>query len=171
MVPVTGIYVCTRLFCLSFDCPLLVPLHVVFIGKPHRISVLLIRMFSSQTSTQRRTTSSSQVALALELAQQRSAVLCSAVLCPAVPCCAMLRALLYLLFRSSQVSFQVSYHCTGFVRTTLLNTRMSPAQLSPAIAQQRSAAPCGAVWCRALPCAVVLCRAALCLFSNMQYQV
>ena len=70
-------------------------------------------------------------------------------------------------------------HTTG---TTAVRTRYymlnhkkcshSSVQLSPAIAQQRSTAPCGAVRCRVLPCGVVPCRAALCFLSNIQqYQV
>ena len=53
------------------------------------------------------------------------------------------------------------------VRTTLLNNKNSlPAQLSPAIAPQRSA-----VRCRVLLCRAVLCCAALRFLSNIQYQL
>ena len=38
-------------------------------------------------------------------AEQRRAASCGAVLCGAVPCCAVLRAVLYFLFRTRQVSF------------------------------------------------------------------
>ena len=108
---------------------------------------------------------------------------CRAVLCSAVPRCGVLRVLLYLLFRTCQVSFEVSYQVpdsTLFVRTTLSNKKNElPAQLRPAIAQQRSAAPCGAVRCRALSCgAVRCCTMPRCAFfgaysttCNAKYQV
>ena len=58
-------------------------------------------------------------------------------------------------------------HTTGTtaVRTRYYNTlnhkKMLSSQLSPAITQQRSAAPCGAVRCRAVPCLALRCSAVL----------
>ena len=89
---------------------------------------------------------------------------CPAVRCGIVRCCAVLRAVLYFLFRTCQVSFdQVSYsstevHNTRFVRTTLLNhmhSQLSSAQLMLSSAQ-RSAVRCRALPCGAVPCCPVL---------------
>ena len=54
---------------------------------------------------------------------------CGAVLCGTVRCCAVLRAVLYLILRACQVSFDevscssTAAHHTRFVRTTLLNNK------------------------------------------------
>ena len=65
----------------------------------------------------------------------------------------------------SVLLFEVSYHryycCTYQVLYVESLKKTLTAQLSPAIAQQRSAAPCGTVRCRALPCGAVPCCAAL----------
>ena len=116
---------------------------------------------------------------------------CGAVLCRAVPCCALLGALLYLLFRTCHLSFEEPYqvpvllepyqvpvllepyqvpvllHQPGLdvliVPGTLLNHKINAlSALSPAtIAQQRSAVRCRAVSCRALRCGAVPCCAVL----------
>ena len=98
---------------------------------------------------------------------QRRAVLCRAA-CFAVP------ARSYM-----PVSFEIPYHVPVLlhqvrtcyvVESQTMHSQLSSAQLY--IAQQRSAAPCGAVRCCALPGVAVLCRAALCFLSNRhQYQV
>ena len=103
-------------------------------------------------------------------AHQRSAVRyralpCDAVLCGVLPCCALCYTSKYLLFRTRQVSFEVSYQvpCTWsrFVRTTLIvesqKMHCHPAQLSyNNIAQQRSATQRRAV----VRCPAVLRRCA-----------
>ena len=107
--------------------------------------------------------------------QLRRAAPCGAVPCRAVLCRAVLRAALYLLFRARQVSFdKVSYSSTEvrqtkFVRTSSLNhTRILPAQLSSAIAQQRAAQRHSL---RKVPCLAVRCCAVLRCLSNTQHQV
>ena len=103
-----------------------------------------------------------------------------AVLCRAVPCCAVLHAVVYLLFRSSRyhsTKYHTWYSSTEiyharFVRITLLNHKKMHSQLSSAqisyTSAARSAALWGAVRRRALPCGAVLCRAALCFLSGAQ---
>ena len=122
------------------------------------------------------------------LAQQNSAVWCGAMPCPAVrcgagPCWAVLGAVLYLLFRTCQVSFDEESHRPALPRyttpglhvlllqykystllyykyyivATLLYCKKcthSAAQLSSAITQQR-AAQCGVVPCLALRCCAI----------------
>ena len=109
------------------------------------------------------------------LAQQRNAVQCralpyGAVLCDDMPCFAVLRALLYLLFRTCQIRSIIlgtgtTTH-TRFVRTTLKHKIciLSSAQPSYSSAAQRRVVPCGAVFC---VLGAVLCRAALCFLSNI----
>ena len=96
------------------------------------------------------------------------AVPCRAVRYCVVPCCALLRAVLYLLF-GARYQYHTRYqYYTRFVRATLLNNQKSipsSAQLSYSSAEQRSAvrcraAPCLALRCGAMSCLAVLCRAA-----------
>ena len=109
------------------------------------------------------------------LALQRSAVRCHAVrhcamLCRAVPCC-VLRCTLYLVRAKYYSKYHAKYrYCyTRLVRTSFLNHKNAlPAQLRPAIAQQRSA--CGAVPCPAMRCGAVLPSSAV-LYSNIKYRV
>ena len=98
-----------------------------------------------------------------------------AVLCGAVPCCIVLRGLLYFLFSTmpgiitsimSDTGTTIVY--TRFERTSLLNHKKcnTSSQLSPAMAAQHRAMPCGAV-----PCGAVLCCATLCFLSNINCHV
>ena len=94
-----------------------------------------------------------------------------------MPCCAVLRAVLYLLFRSCHVSFDevssssTDVHHTRFVRTQLLNfCEMLSVHLSSALAQQRSAQR-RVVACFALPCGGELRYTVLCFHSNTRHQV
>ena len=85
---------------------------------------------------------------------------CGAVLlCGAVPCCAVLRAF-FCTSPTCQVSVEVSYHrhycCTCQVSYVESQRNALTAQLSPAIAQQRSAMRCRTVPCLALRCCAVL---------------
>ena len=97
----------------------------------------------------------------------------------------MLRGVLYLRFRTCQVSFdEVSYtntevHHARFVRTSLSN-HLEYSQLCSAnySSKARSAAPCCAVLCCvALPCSAMPCRAVpccavlRCALFRTQYQV
>ena len=99
---------------------------------------------------------------------------CRAVLCGAVRCCAVFRSVLYILFRTYQVSSEhhSRHRYTTFVYTYFIvasqkmHSQLSSAQLR---AQQRSAAqsstvPCPAVLYRAVPCCAMFP-------SNIQYQV
>ena len=91
----------------------------------------------------------------------------------------MLRAVLYLLIRTCQVSFdEESYsstdvHHTTFVHTTMLDhTKCTPssAQLSYTVAQRR-AAQCPAVWCGTVLRCAVSNTAVPSIMRNARYQV
>ena len=112
-----------------------------------------------------------------------SAAQCRAVPCGAVPCRAV-RCCCAVLCRAACFGVLTLSNKPGIIRSIIPGAALHqvctyymvdsqkkhpiPAQLSLAIAQQRSAAPCGAVRCRALPCDTVLCRAAQCSFSKIQ---
>ena len=104
-------------------------------------------------------------------AEQRRAVPCPTVRCGTVWCCAVLHAVLYSLFRTSQVSFDelssssAEAHHTSFVSTTLLDN-MKCSQLSSAELWLSSAPRSAVLPYLALRCGAVLCRAALCFLSN-----
>ena len=81
-----------------------------------------------------------------------------ALLCRALPCCVLCCTHYFVQSRyHSKYHIRYRYYYTRFVCTVLLNHKTaSPAQLSPAIPQQHSAAPCGAVPCPAVRCCTVL---------------
>ena len=95
---------------------------------------------------------------------------CGAIPCGAVPCWAVLRVSPYLIFRTWQASSEVSFQvlvlpqvCIYYLLRCSITKNALPAQLNPAIAKQRNAAPCGAVPCLALRCGVLpCCSAVLC---------
>ena len=113
-------------------------------------------------------------------AAQRSPVRCCAVLCGTVLCCAVLGAVLYLLFRTCQIKFeescQVPVHqvCTYYIIDESQKCTPSSAQVSSSSVAQRSAVRCRALRCDAVPC----CPGLRCDFSrtystryNAKYQV
>ena len=102
---------------------------------------------------------------------------CGAVLCGVLPCYAVLRAVLYLLFRRCQVSFDVvsssstEVHHTRFVRTTLLD-HFKCSQLSSAQLKLSSALRSAVRYRAVVPCPTVRCCAVLrCALFRTQYQV
>ena len=101
--------------------------------------------------------------------EPRRAVRHWAVLCCAVPCCVLCSTYYFVhtRYHSKYHTRSWYYYSTPGCTYYLLNNKNSlPAQLSPAIAPQRSA-----VRCRVLLCRAVLCCAALRFLSNIQYQL
>ena len=103
---------------------------------------------------------------------------CSAVPWRALMCHAVRGAVLWMLcgVNIRSVPYHRRYCCT-YTRHCYIRVESQKhaftAQLSPAIAQQRSTAstaPCGAVRCRALPCGAVP-RCAVLYFNMQQYHV
>ena len=155
-------------------------------GTPHQVrtctTLLLNHIRRSQlSSAQLRLSSAQRSAVrccALPCgAVQSSARWCCAVPCPTVRCgsvrfCAVLRTLLYLLFRTCQFSFDeassssTEVHHTRYVCacTALSLNHNKCSQLSSAIAQQRAAQR------RAMPCCTVL-RCAFITTHRTRYHV
>lgn len=108
-------------------------------------------------------------ALSSSVVQCGRVLWCGAILCGSMPCCAVLRAVIYILVRTCQVSFdQVSYssnevHHTRFVRTTLWHhKKCTPSSAQHSYSYMRAqtiAVQCRAVPLLALPCGAVTCCA------------
>ena len=96
---------------------------------------------------------------------------CRAVLCHAVPCCAMRCHAVPCAVPSCVLCYLYFFFTPSIIRSVIppilllyepgiksLNRKRNAltAQLSPAVAQHRSAAPCGAILCGAVPTACLL---------------